>query len=131
RAHTQLWGLQSERYRAIAGNSDPEVGRDRRSGCESAQLWGESRLLGRLEAQGNRVDALPQGGGGVVPLAGEDVSEVRSAGRTAHLGAHHAQRAVLDLDDAVASHRREEGRPAAPGVELLRGPEQFGAACAA
>src|SRR5512139_3327670 len=71
------------------------------------------RLLGGLEREADAVDAVALVRGGVVPLALEHVAEVGAAVGAAHLDALHAERAVLDVLDAVLGQRREEGGPAA------------------
>src|ERR1700751_2511187 len=59
----------------------------------------------------------------VAPASGswsvrKHVAEMRVAGRAAHLGAPHEERAVVVLVDRVGGERLEEPRPAGARVEL-------------
>jgi len=90
---------------------------------------GRWSLVGR-EVERERVHAVAVAGGGAEPV-GEDVPEMRAAGRTAHLGAPHAEAAVLDELDRLGADGLVEARPAAARVELRAALEQLGAAGAA
>src|SRR6185295_13426695 len=79
-------------------------------------------LVGGLEGQRDRVDAVAVAGGGAVAV-GEDVPEVGAAVGAAHLDPLHPVRGVLDVLHGVGD-RLVEARPAAAGVELGVGLEQ-------
>src|SRR5690606_26259267 len=69
-------------------------------------------LSALLEAERHGVHAVAVPGGGLRRV-GEDVSQVGVAAGAAHLGADHAQGAVLEEGDRVGVLRGEEARPAA------------------
>src|SRR5215472_4127149 len=98
-------------------------------GCQP-RGWRGIRSLARHRLQGERdgVDAPALVGRDRIALALEHVAEVGVAGCAPDLGAHHAQRAILDQRHSVVAGRLVEARPATVGLELLRRAEQSGAA---
>ena len=80
-----------------------------------------------MKLERERVHAVAVAGGRAEAV-GEHVAEVRAAVGAAHLGAHHAERGVLDELDRLGAHRLVEARPAAAGVELRAALEELGAA---
>src|SRR5436190_14296954 len=88
-----------------------------------------SPLLLLLEFQCCRVDAVARPGR--VRAVREDVPEVATAARAHDLGADHAEADVALLVDRLLRGRRGERGPAATGVVLRVGDEQFrSTACA-
>src|SRR5262245_17517686 len=76
---------------------------------------------GRLELEGDPVDAVAQAGGR--RAVGEHVAQMAAAAAAMHLGAHHAVAAVLGgLHGAGLG--RVEARPARTALELGLGDEQ-------
>jgi hypothetical protein len=61
----------------------------------------------------------------------KDVAEVRVADRAADLGSGHPECPILDENDVSRCGRLEEAGPAAVGVELGVGAEEFASARAA
>ncbi len=92
-------GSSRRRVRGHCSRSPPQSGV---TAVCPAVTSGATVLLGRLELQADRVDAVAQVGGGVVALTGEHMTQVALAVRAEHLDPLHAERVVLDLDDLVA-----------------------------
>src|SRR6185369_1931168 len=76
---------------------------------------------GGLEHQREAVDAVAQAGGFRAVV--EDVAEMAAAAAAMHLGAQHAEGAVLGLADRVVE-RLVKTRPAGAALELGVGGEQ-------
>src|SRR5512134_44081 len=75
-----------------------------------------------VELERRRVDAVALAGG--LGAVVEDVPEVRGAARAVHLRAAHEVARVLLRLDRVGRDRLPVGRPAGPGVELVRRAKQ-------
>src|SRR6201992_3184182 len=83
-------------------------------------------IVGGLEAQGGRVDAVALAGR-ARPVA-EDVAQVTAAAAAQDFGAAHEHAVVRAQLDRVLGGGLEEARPAGGGVELGVGPAQAGPA---
>src|SRR5690606_41241430 len=97
----------------------------RAAGCPCWMFGGTTSPGGRsqlLEGEGDGVHAVAVARRGPRRV-GEDVAEVGVAAGAAHLGADHAQGAVLVEGDRVVVGGGVEARPAAVGVELRVGAE--------
>src|SRR5579884_442801 len=81
----------------------------------------------RLELQGDGVDAVAQAGG-LARTVLEDVAEVRAAVFAGHFGAVHEERVVFMILDVLRVDGPVEAGPAAAGIELVFGGEEFVAA---
>lgn len=100
-------------------------------------------LLGRLlflnfafrregnELQDGAVDAIALVGRGLVTFSGEDVTQVTVANGTANFGSRIAEVMVRGGFDILRLGGVVEGWPAAMGIELLLGTEEFGTASGA